>query len=612
MVLVRNTAAALVFLVAFVFSLQAQTVRVLETRADGSALLAAHQTSFGKVATPTSAATISIDESIHFQRMEGFGASLTDSSATLLAQLPDEQRNTLMQELFDPAGPLALTLLRQPIGASDFSAHGDYSYDDSPDAKPDTELAHFSTAMDDAALFPLLRQALHLNPQLRTMILPWSAPAWMKESHTMHGGSLNSAYVPLYADYLAKTVEAYAAEALPVYAVALQNEPLNVNASYPTQHMDPAQEVHLAAALQPLLWKHGRDPKLIGYEHNWDTLDYPNKLLSEAAAITGPNSLLFDAISFHCYRGDPSAQLAFVKTHPETAVWFTECSGTNGSSFADDLIWQAQHLILGAPLNEAQTVSLWNILLDAHGGPHNGGCNDCRALFTVEDHDGAKSLHRNVEYYELAHSAPFIRPSAVRISAVADHGLEAVAYQNMDSTFALLVLNASPRGMHLDLKWHASAASYDVPARSLLTFTWGQPVPVLMDGTYRIAASPDASQVLEGNGGSLPRLAVPALTPAAVARQLWTVHRLRNGDFAIRNLATAQSLAINSAGKLAAVTTDGAHLAPLTLTLSGNAVCLGGAQKRGCTGASVASDAFRLGDLFYLIAPPVAQIIDKQ
>ena len=593
--------------------LKAQTIQVIETRADGSALLVHHQTDFVSSPVPASTATIVIDDSIHFQRMEGFGASLTDSSAALLMQLPVAQRDALMQEIFDPAGPLALTLLRQPIGASDFSAHGDYSYDDPPDSKPDPGLAAFSTATDGTALFPLLRQALHLDPQLRLMILPWSAPAWMKGPHTMHGGSLDNAYIPVYAQYLARTVEAYASEALPVFAVALQNEPLNVNATYPTQHMDPAQETHLAAALQPLLWKDGRDPKLIGYEHNWNTLDYPNKLLAEAATLTAPNAPpLFSAISFHCYAGDPSAQLTFLKAHPDTPIWFTECSGTNGTVFANDLIWQAQHLILGTTLNEARTVSLWNILLDPRGGPHNGGCNDCRALFTLETHDGAPSLHRNVEYYELAHAAPFIRPGAVRISAIADRGLETAAFQNPDGTFALLVLNTSPRDTHVAIKWHSYTAAYDAPARSLLTFSWGKSVPELTDGTYRIAASAGATRVLETNTNSSPTLAVPASTPASIAHQLWTIHRLPNGDFAVRNLATAQSLAIASTGKLSTLATDGLHVAPLTLTLQGNAVCLAVPQKHPCTEAPATADTLRIGNLLYLIAAPEDSISDKK
>jgi len=581
----------------------AQTVRVVETRADGSVLLGARATAFTAGPVDASAVKVSLDDTKRLQPMDGFGASLTDSSAALLMELPAAQRTALMHEIFDPAGPLGLTLLRQPIGASDFSAHGDYSYDDPRSGKPDPSLASFSTASDPDALFPLLREALHLDPQLRLMVLPWSAPAWMKDSHTMHAGSLENTDLPVYAQYLARAVEAYAQQGLPVFALALQNEPLNENPSYPTQHMDPAQEARLAALLQPLLRKDGRTPLLFGYEHNWDNLDYPSKLLSEAAKLTPAGAPpLFAGISFHCYAGDESAQLAFLRDHPEAGIWFTECSGTNGTDFGKDLLWQAHHLLLGAPLSGARSVLLWNLVLNPHGGPHNGGCGDCRALFTV---DAKGAVSRNVEYYELAHAAPFIHPGAVRIAAMAGSGPEsqAVAFQNPDTTLALLVLNSAPHETKLAIDWHGQNALYAAPARSLLTFTWGEPVPVLVEGTYRIAADASSSQCLQATAGSpTPDLLPCSTTPATSARQLWTLHRFKDGRYEVRNVATAQALAIASSGKLITLTLDGGRVALLALHPQGKGVCFSTAERPACAASSSAAVP-QAGDLLYLSAP---------
>jgi len=580
----------------------AQTVQVLETRADGSVLLGHHQIAFGNQALGAGTVTIAIDESMSFQKMDGFGASLTDSSAALLMQLPPDQRKQLMQELFDPAGPLGLTLLRQPIGASDFSAHGNYSYDDPPESKPDPSLAHFNTAIDAHTLFPLLREALHLNPQLRFVILPWSAPAWMKDSHAMNSGSLLSSDIPVYAQYLSRAVESYAAEGLPVYAMALQNEPLNENPSYPTQHMGPDQEAQLAAALRPLLWHDGRDPLLLGYEHNWDNLDYPSKLLADAAQLVPKGTPpLFAGISFHCYAGDESAQLAFLRAHPEAGIWFTECSGTNRSLFADDLLWQAHHLLLGAPLNEARSVLLWNLVLDPHGSPRNGGCGDCRALITVEPHDGGWSVHRNVEYYELAHAAPFIHPEALRIAAKveAGHDLQTVAFKNLDGTVVLLVLNSAPREMHTTIQWQGKAAVYTAPPRSLITLQWGIPHPVLSEGTFRIAADATGQHCLGATaGGHAPELGACSAEP--VARFLWNFHRLSEGRFEVRNVATAQSLAIGPKGELATLTLDGDHIAPLGLSQQANGFCLLGKIGGACTTLAPNANALQAGTLLHL------------
>src|SRR5205814_172895 len=78
------------------------------------------------------ASTIAIDERRTYQSMVGFGASITDSSATVIAGLAPGPRAALMSDLFDPANGIGLDMLRQPMGASDFSASGNYSYDDMP------------------------------------------------------------------------------------------------------------------------------------------------------------------------------------------------------------------------------------------------------------------------------------------------------------------------------------------------------------------------------------------------------------------------------------------------------------------------------------------------
>src|SRR3954467_9618527 len=53
------------------------------------------------------APTITVDPSQTFQRMEGVGASITDSSAHLLAE--SRYRDSIMSDLFDPARGLGLS-----------------------------------------------------------------------------------------------------------------------------------------------------------------------------------------------------------------------------------------------------------------------------------------------------------------------------------------------------------------------------------------------------------------------------------------------------------------------------------------------------------------------
>jgi len=56
-----------------------------------------------------------------------------------------------------------------------------------------------------------LQQARDLNPQLRLMGTPWSAPAWMKDNDYLNAGSLDAQYYDAFADYHVKFIEAYLA-----------------------------------------------------------------------------------------------------------------------------------------------------------------------------------------------------------------------------------------------------------------------------------------------------------------------------------------------------------------------------------------------------------------
>jgi glucosylceramidase len=89
--------------------------------------------------------------------------------------------------------------------------------------------------------------------------------------------------------------------------------------------------------------------------------------------------------SFHCYAGDPSAQSTVKSAFPAKDIWFTECSGITSSTFAGDLVWHAEHLLIGATRNWASQRFLWNLALDQNSGSKNGTCSNCRGVVTIDD-----------------------------------------------------------------------------------------------------------------------------------------------------------------------------------------------------------------------------------
>src|SRR3954464_3290630 len=130
--------------------------------------------------------TITIDPAQAYQRMAGFGASITDSSAHLLAE--SSHRDQIMRDLFNPRHGLGLSYLRQPMGASDFVAGPHYTYDDMPAGQTDFGVHHFSIQHDRKQILPLLRSALALNPRLKVIGSPWSAPAWKQSNGSLARG----------------------------------------------------------------------------------------------------------------------------------------------------------------------------------------------------------------------------------------------------------------------------------------------------------------------------------------------------------------------------------------------------------------------------------------
>lgn len=446
-------------------------VQIVETTADQSQLLQSQPTLTFATGASSSSTVITVNDSIQYQPIDGFGASLTDSSAWLIShKLTSAQQANLWQSLFSPTAGIGISFLRQPMGASDFSASGNYSYDDMPAGQTDPNLTNFSIAHDSAYLIPLLQQALAVNPALKVVAVPWSPPAWMKTSGTMNGGNINTAYFPALAQYFVKFVQNYQQQSIPIYAVLPQNEPLNSNPGYPTAYLAATDEAtFIAANLGPAFSAAAlANTKIIAYDHNWDNPSYPETVLANASAST-----YVAGSAFHCYAGDVTAQTTVKNVYPNKDIWFTECSGTVGSNFSTDLSWDAENLLIGATRNWARSVSLWNLALDQNSGPQNGGCTNCRAVVTINDTASPPTITNNVEYYVLGHAAPFVVPGAHRVDSNSfGHGsIEDVAFQNPDGSIVLLVLNSGSAGS-FTVSWNSQAFNYTLPAGALATFRW--------------------------------------------------------------------------------------------------------------------------------------------
>ena len=262
-------------------------MQIVETTGDQTMLLQAQPSvSFGTGGS-SSSLVITVDATTQYQQMDGFGGSLTDSSAWLIwNKLSASQQATLMQQLFSPSSGIGISFLRQPMGATDFSASGNYSYDDMPAGQTDPNLTNFSVTHDTAYIIPLVKQALSINPNIKVVALPWSPPAWMKTTGTMNGGNMNTAYFPSLAQYFVDFAQAYQQQGIPIYALSVQNEPLYSTTGYPSEYLAASDEsTFIANNLGPALSAAGLGSvKIFAYEHNWDNTAYPESVLGSSAA----------------------------------------------------------------------------------------------------------------------------------------------------------------------------------------------------------------------------------------------------------------------------------------------------------------------------------------
>ncbi len=196
-----------------------------ETRGEPQAQ---HSIRFGSQRAPE--LTLFVNDAVRYQKIDGFGASLTDSSASawlLRNKLSDSQFQKIMEMLFDREKGIGLSLLRQPMGSSDFALE-DYTYDDMPPGESDSELRHFSIENDQRYIIPVLRAVLAINPQIKILATPWSPPAWMKSNDSLVQGTLRPENYHAMAGYFVKFVKAYEQAGVPIFGVTIQNEPLNI------------------------------------------------------------------------------------------------------------------------------------------------------------------------------------------------------------------------------------------------------------------------------------------------------------------------------------------------------------------------------------------------
>ncbi len=467
--------------------------------------------------------TVTVNPALRRQTLEGIGGALTEASACVLAHLPKDKRNNLLDRFFGPKDA-RFTMARTHIGACDFSVAGTYSYDDVPG---DVRLEHFSIAPDRQgfpraheptyALLPLIKDALARNPQLKIVASPWTAPVWMKDNQDWYGQGKGGRLLPQHHDtfarYLVKYLQAYRAEGVNIWAVTPENEPLGNGGQWESMAFT-ANELRdfIGNHLGPQLQKQGLGAvKVIQYDHNRDA----NALPFTEAVLGDPTAAAFTwGTGVHWYSATTSVQTDLLdrihQRFPTKALLHTEgCidgigtkdSSPNGAFLGwqnDAWWWSASATDWGyywAPPDEKPAHPRyvpvhryardlveglnhwfvgwidWNLVLDRNGGPNHVN-NFCAAPVMVDT--ATHDIYITPLLDVLTHFSRYLQPGdrilqvTTATQGLAPDAFHATAALSRDGKrLVVIAFNASQQPLDYTIQVGQRQAPVHIPANAI-------------------------------------------------------------------------------------------------------------------------------------------------
>lgn len=238
------------------------------TSANGSNLFTESSLEYSKISM--SPYKVTLDPSTTYQTIDGFGPAVTGSSCYNLMKMTPADRTAILKKCFDPKTGAGFSFIRVHIGGSDFSMD-EYTCCDREG------IEFFSIPeVEKTGIFPVLKEILAINPDVKILGSPWSCPRWMKGTvgdpskpfNSWTSGRLNPAYYDDYAEYFVQWVTEMEENGFPIYAITMQNEPLNHGNSM-SLYMPWQDQLAFVKKLGPAFKKAGIKAKILSYDHNY-------------------------------------------------------------------------------------------------------------------------------------------------------------------------------------------------------------------------------------------------------------------------------------------------------------------------------------------------------
>jgi len=418
-----------------------------------------------------SAQVLALDCAKTDQTMIGFGTCMSELSHEALGLLSEADRKAVLDEIFLPDGG-ALTVIRTPIGASDFSKDF-YSYCETPG---DFEMKTFSTDRDDAALVPLIREVQKRVPAdaLKIWASPWCPPRWMKanghyascpapvndltpERRIFEGEDgfiCDDAHMKAYALYFRKYVESYRAKGIPLWMVMPQNE-FNSDQNFPSCTWSAGQLAKfMGRYLGPAL-------EGSGVALYYGTMERPNANFLNAVLERPGYAKYVTGAGFQWAGKDALPRVR--ARHPELTFVMTEQEcGDGKNDWAHAMhCWDLMRHYLS---NGVSVYNYWNLALQKDGLSRWGWRQN--SLVVV---DGKTRTYAfTPEYYLLKHLSHFVRRGAKRLVTDGSY-VETLAFANPDGSVAVMLANKAEEPTSVAVVLGGKTRCVTLPASSVST-----------------------------------------------------------------------------------------------------------------------------------------------
>ncbi len=460
------------------------------TTADGSQLFKKSTSKFSKAGS-MSPNQVKFAEDASAKEVDGFGFAFTTGSCYNLMKMSKADRTKFLKEMFSKTEGLGSSLIRVSIGGSDFSLNGPYTWCDTKG------IDNFAVHSEDKTyLFPVLKEIYAINPDVKIIAAPWSCPKWMKGG-TYYGyegdsslvlevgyeswtsGRLKPSCYSDYATYFVKWVQAMRGEGFNIYAISMQNEPLNHGNSM-SLYMPWKDQLAFLKVLGPAMKSAGlSDVKILLFDHNYnydgkdDQRNYPLNIYADGEA-----SQWAAGSAWHNYSGDVS-ELDNIRTaYPDKDIYFTEASiGSWNYNFSSCLLNDFSSIFLGTLSRGGMGVTLWNVMLDDKNmpySPNNGSCKTCYGGVTIQSSD-YHTITKNSQWYNVAHASAVIRPGARKMTITGyrvPSDMEIQMYKNTDGTIGVIVCNKSSNAQTIVFGAANYTATMKIPAKCLASSIW--------------------------------------------------------------------------------------------------------------------------------------------